>query len=255
MKEVAFWFEVLQFDITAWRSHNRDGSVGFLQECFDLSKEPISLKGAPADCKTSVQRPGKPSLWQTDARIGGAPRGIASSGRRRRVGAVASCCGSAVTGIGSDLRLLTPEFIVVIGGMALMMAGVFAGDRWQRLLNWIAIALLLAAVGIVIGISPNATAFNGAFISDAFARFIKVLALLGAALGVALGIWGTQALRAVPMIGAFPIKFQTSVDAIGLLFATVSTLLFVPVVYAGVHLWLIRKDPWKTNAPSAAQAS
>ena len=47
------------------------------------------------------------------------------------------------------------------------------------------------------------------------------LALLGAALGVALGIWGTQALRAVPMIGAFPIKFQTSVDAIGLLFATV----------------------------------
>ena len=28
---------------------------------FDLAKEPISLKGAPADCKTSVQRPGKPS--------------------------------------------------------------------------------------------------------------------------------------------------------------------------------------------------
>jgi predicted permease len=47
------------------------------------------------------------------------------------------------------------------------------------------------------------------------------LALLGAALGVALGVWGTQALRAVPMIGAFPIKFQTSVDAVGLLFATV----------------------------------
>lgn len=47
------------------------------------------------------------------------------------------------------------------------------------------------------------------------------LALFGAALGVALGIWGTQALRAVPMIGAFPIKFQTSVDGVGLLFATV----------------------------------
>ena len=46
------------------------------------------------------------------------------------------------------------------------------------------------------------------------------LALLGAALGVALGVWGTQALRAVPMIGAFPIKFQTSVDAVGLVFAT-----------------------------------
>ena len=43
----------------------------------------------------------------------------------------------------------------------------------------------------------------------------------------------------------------------GLVFATVSTLLFVPVVYAGVHLWLIRrKEKWLTrNAPSAAQGS
>jgi predicted permease len=45
------------------------------------------------------------------------------------------------------------------------------------------------------------------------------LAMLGAALGAALGVWGTQALRAVPMIGGFPIKFQTSVDLVGLLFA------------------------------------
>ena len=43
----------------------------------------------------------------------------------------------------------------------------------------------------------------------------------------------------------------------GLVFATVSTLLFVPVVYAAAHLWLIRrKEKWLTrNAPSAAQAS
>src|SRR4029453_1948852 len=34
----------------------------------------------------------------------------------------------------------------------------------------------------------------------------------------------------------------------GLVFATVSTLLFVPVVYAGVHLWLIRrKEKWQTR--------
>jgi multidrug efflux pump subunit AcrB len=43
----------------------------------------------------------------------------------------------------------------------------------------------------------------------------------------------------------------------GLVFATVSTLVFVPVVYAGVHLWLLRrKNQWQTrNEPSAAQAS
>ena len=43
----------------------------------------------------------------------------------------------------------------------------------------------------------------------------------------------------------------------GLVFATVSTLIFVPVVYTAVHLWLIRrKEKWLTrNAPSGAQAS
>ena len=43
----------------------------------------------------------------------------------------------------------------------------------------------------------------------------------------------------------------------GLVFATISTLLFVPVVYAGVHNWLLsRKEKWLTrNEPSAAQAS
>jgi len=47
-----------------------------------------------------------------------------------------------------------------------------------------------------------------------------LLGLLGAALGAAIAVWGTDALRAVPFIAAFPIKFQTSVDATGLAFAT-----------------------------------
>ncbi len=46
-----------------------------------------------------------------------------------------------------------------------------------------------------------------------------ILALAGAAFGVLLAIWGTTALRAVPMLGAFPIKFQTSIDGVSLLFA------------------------------------
>ena len=40
-----------------------------------------------------------------------------------------------------------------------------------------------------------------------------LLALIGAALGAAIAVWATDALRAVPLIGAFPIKFQTSLDA------------------------------------------
>jgi multidrug efflux pump subunit AcrB len=43
----------------------------------------------------------------------------------------------------------------------------------------------------------------------------------------------------------------------GLVFATVSTLLFVPAVYAAVHLWLLkRKSQWQTTQePSAAPRS
>jgi predicted permease len=46
-----------------------------------------------------------------------------------------------------------------------------------------------------------------------------LLALIGAAAGAALAVWGTNALRAVPMIGAVPVRFQTSVDAAGLTLA------------------------------------
>ena len=37
--------------------------------------------------------------------------------------------------------------------------------------------------------------------------------------GAALAVWGTKALRAVPMIGAFPIRFQSGIDLTGLGFA------------------------------------
>ena len=52
-----------------------------------------------------------------------------------------------------------------------------------------------------------------------------MLAMMGAALGVLIAMWGTEALRAVPMTGAFPVKFQTHIDGTTLLFAVVLGLL------------------------------
>ena len=46
-----------------------------------------------------------------------------------------------------------------------------------------------------------------------------LLALLGAALGAAIAVWATDALRAVPMIASVPVKIRTGVDAVGLAFA------------------------------------
>ena len=46
-----------------------------------------------------------------------------------------------------------------------------------------------------------------------------VLAGVGTAIGVGLAVWGTEALRAVPMPSAFPIRFQTEIDLTSCLFA------------------------------------
>ena len=70
-----------------------------------------------------------------------------------------------------------------------------------------------------------------------------LLGILGAALGMVIAWWGTEALRAMPDYGAFPVKFQTSVDGMGLLFAVAlgigSGLLFG----AAPAIQLARIDP------------
>jgi predicted permease len=69
-----------------------------------------------------------------------------------------------------------------------------------------------------------------------------LLALAGAALGAVIASWGSNALRAVPMIGAFPIRFQTSLDAGGLAFAIALGLLSGLIFGAAPALQLARTN-------------
>jgi putative ABC transport system permease protein len=46
-----------------------------------------------------------------------------------------------------------------------------------------------------------------------------LLGLMGAALGVGIAVWATESMRAVPIIGSFPIRFQTNLDLGSLGFA------------------------------------
>ena len=70
-----------------------------------------------------------------------------------------------------------------------------------------------------------------------------VLGVLGAVLGALLAVWGTEALRAVPFIGAFPIKFQTSVDRTGLAFAMLLGCASGLIFGAAPAVHLARTDP------------
>jgi predicted permease len=46
-----------------------------------------------------------------------------------------------------------------------------------------------------------------------------ILGVSGALVGILIAWWGTEALRSMPPYGAFPVRFQTSLDWIGLAFA------------------------------------
>ncbi|WP_045835625.1 NADH-quinone oxidoreductase subunit NuoN [Hyphomicrobium sp. 99] len=84
----------------------------------------------------------------------------------------------------SVLHVILPELILAIGAIALLMIGVFSpnGETSGRNVTWLAIAVLIAAAIAVFEGSGSSTIFGGAFVSDAFTRFLKIVILVGAAL-------------------------------------------------------------------------
>jgi len=75
-----------------------------------------------------------------------------------------------------------PEIVLALGAMALLMLGAFRGEQTAVAVNWLAIALLVAAGAITLLLPAGTlTTFGGSFILDPFARFLKLLALTGSA--------------------------------------------------------------------------
>ncbi len=70
-----------------------------------------------------------------------------------------------------------------------------------------------------------------------------MLALAGAALGIAIGVWGTRALSAVPLTIGLPINFETHVDLGGLLFAASLGLACGAIFGAAPAFHLAHLDP------------
>src|SRR6202011_6196190 len=86
-----------------------------------------------------------------------------------------------------------------------------------------------------------------------------LLAFLGAGLGAAFAVWGTTALRLAPLIGAFPILFQTGVDEFALVFATFLGVACGLIFSAAPALHLARLDPQdglrsSSNTPPRSRA-
>ena len=69
----------------------------------------------------------------------------------------------------SSLSLASPELIIIVGALALLMVGVFSGRRANDIVNGLAVAVLAGAGAWMLLFAGQGKAFGGAFVSDPFA--------------------------------------------------------------------------------------
>ena len=80
---------------------------------------------------------------------------------------------------------LLPELILSIGATILMIAAAFAGRRSSAIINWLAVALLLAATAALVGPPSHAgPVFDGLITADLFASFGKAIIFPAAAVAI-----------------------------------------------------------------------
>ncbi len=79
----------------------------------------------------------------------------------------------------ASLHLVTPELILAVGALALLMIGVFAGEKSATTVTGLAVALLIISGVWLVLVPAEGSAFGGAYVADGYARFMKVLALIG----------------------------------------------------------------------------
>ncbi|WP_312530853.1 NADH-quinone oxidoreductase subunit NuoN [Paracoccus sp. (in: a-proteobacteria)] len=82
-----------------------------------------------------------------------------------------------------DFSTVLPEFTLAVYALIALMAGAYLGkDKIARPILWVTVLVLLIVAAMVgLGDKTDGTAFHQMFIDDAFARFAKVVALIGAA--------------------------------------------------------------------------
>ncbi|WP_343713558.1 NADH-quinone oxidoreductase subunit NuoN [Inquilinus sp.] len=88
-----------------------------------------------------------------------------------------------------DLMPALPEIFLACAGMALLLIGVFLGEKSTRIVASLAVmSFIIAGALLVMGQGGRAVTFNGMFVADGFAVFMKILVLVGSALALILSL-------------------------------------------------------------------
>jgi NADH-quinone oxidoreductase subunit N len=86
-----------------------------------------------------------------------------------------------------------PELLIAVGALALLVLGIIINKERSALVSWLAVGLLVAAGALAIVQPVDGVLFNGVFIGDSFARYMKLLVLGGSALSLILAMPNSEA--------------------------------------------------------------
>lgn len=90
--------------------------------------------------------------------------------------------------LSASLGLLTPELIMAVGAMVLLMIGVYSNSRSSTLVTTLAVLVMVAAGAWLLFSVGEGKAFGNSFVVDPFARFMKVLTLVGSAVTLVMSV-------------------------------------------------------------------
>ena len=85
-----------------------------------------------------------------------------------------------------DLLPVLPEIVMAVGAMVLLMVGAFGGEKSYQAVSGLAIILLLATAVVVVLVPHEGEALFGLYVTDGFARFFKILTLVGTAASIVI---------------------------------------------------------------------
>ncbi len=94
-----------------------------------------------------------------------------------------------------DLAPAFPEILLAVGALVLVLIGAFGGERATPFATGISAALLVVA-GIALIILPaEGQTFNGAFVLDPYARYLKIITLIGSTVAIVMSVGYARAER------------------------------------------------------------
>ena len=99
--------------------------------------------------------------------------------------------GSDITSFGS-LAPVYPEMLLAVGALALLLVGVLMKRERSVMITYMAIVLLVIAAALLIFNPADGMLFNGSFVMDAFARYMKLLVVGGSAFALLLSLPSAQ---------------------------------------------------------------